>query len=187
MTHHKQNTAIGQMLEAIIENGLEGLAAAVSTLLNEAMKVERSRALGAEPRQRSQGRLGYPNYCETPLPTSPKYTYAPRWPKTSAGILTAPSRSEAERLLDLTVTKYSASCSRLAQWMQSALPEGLRVLLLPQHQRRRLRTTNMLERVNQEIKRRTRVATLFPNEASLLRLVTAVLMVLPRRATETSG
>jgi hypothetical protein len=84
MTHHKQNTAIGQMLEAIIENGLEGLAAAVSTLLNEAMKVERSRALGAEPWQRSQGRLGYPNYCETPLPTSPKYTYAPRWPKTSA-------------------------------------------------------------------------------------------------------
>jgi len=42
--------------------------------------------------------------------------------------------------------------------------------------RRQLRTTNMLERVNKEVKRRTRVATLFPNEASLLRLVTAILM-----------
>jgi putative transposase len=61
MTHHEQNTAIGQMLEVVIENGLEGLEEAVSILLNEAMKVERSRALGAEPWQRSQGRLGYPN------------------------------------------------------------------------------------------------------------------------------
>jgi len=41
--------------------------------------------------------------------------------------------------------------------------------------RRRLRTSNMLERLNEEIKRRTLVATLFPNEASLLRLVSAVL------------
>jgi putative transposase len=43
------------------------------------------------------------------------------------------------------------------------------------HQRRR-RTSNLLERINKEVKRRTRVATLFPNEAALLRLVSAVLM-----------
>ena len=42
-------------------------------------------------------------------------------------------------------------------------------------QQRRLRTTNALERVNMELKRRTRVAGLFPNEASLLRLVSALL------------
>ena len=42
------------------------------------------------------------------------------------------------------------------------------------HQRR-LRTTNPLERINQELKRRTRVARVFPNEASLLRLVSALL------------
>ena len=47
---------------------------------------------------------------------------------------------------------------------------------LPDHHRKRLRTTNVLERVNREIKRRTRVSTLFPNEASCLRLVTAVVM-----------
>ena len=41
---------------------------------------------------------------------------------------------------------------------------------------RKLRTSNALERVNQEIKRRTRVASLFPNEASVLRLVTALLV-----------
>ena len=60
--------------------------------------------------------------------------------------------------------------------MQSNLPEGFTVFKLPPNQRRRLRSTNMLERLNKEIKRRTRVATLFPNEQSLLRLVSAILM-----------
>ncbi|MFO7875555.1 MAG: hypothetical protein R6U55_03100 [Desulfovermiculus sp.] len=55
MTHHEENTSIGQMLEAVIENGMEGLETAVFILLNEAMKVERSRALGAEPWQRTEG------------------------------------------------------------------------------------------------------------------------------------
>lgn len=54
--------------------------------------------------------------------------------------------------------------------------EGLTVLLLPESHRRLLRTTNGLERVNKEVKRRTRLATLFPSEASCLRLVSAVLM-----------
>ena len=49
------------------------------------------------------------------------------------------------------------------------------MLRIPALHRRRLRTTHGLERINREIKRRTRVATLFPNEASLLRLASAVL------------
>ena len=64
----------------------------------------------------------------------------------------------------------------ISHGIESDVPEGLAVLQLPHSQRRRLRTSNMLERLNQEIKRRTRVATLFPNEASLLRLVSAVLI-----------
>ncbi len=91
-------------------------------------------------------------------------------------ILTAPSRQEAERLLDLTVGNYSKSAYRLAKWMQTALPEGFTVFMLPSHHRRKLQTANMLEQVKREVKRRTRVAILFPNEASLLRLVSAVLM-----------
>jgi transposase-like protein len=59
--------------------------------------------------------------------------------------------------------------------METNIREGLTVFELPATHQRRLRTTNTLERLNQEIKRRTRVATLFPNEASLLRLVSAIL------------
>ena len=68
--------------------------------------------------------------------------------------------------------------SKLAAWMEENIPDGLTVTTLPPAHRRRLRTTNMLERVNKEIKRRTRVATLFPNDDSLLRLVSAVLIEL---------
>jgi putative transposase len=92
------------------------------------------------------------------------------------GVFNAPSRSEAQRLLGLMVQKYSAVSKKLAAWLEAAVPEGLTVLDFPVEHRRRLRTNNGLERLNREIKRRTRVATLFPNEASLLRLATAVLM-----------
>jgi putative transposase len=60
--------------------------------------------------------------------------------------------------------------------MAEHLPEGLIVFAFPEAHWRLIRTTNGLERLNQEIRRRTRVARLFPNEASCLRLVTAVVM-----------
>jgi len=60
--------------------------------------------------------------------------------------------------------------------MEGNLLEGLAVFGLPEKHRRRLRTTNMLEVVNREIKRRTRLARLFPNEEALIRLVSAILM-----------
>lgn len=74
------------------------------------------------------------------------------------------------------VAKYQKSAPKLAQWMEENVPESFAVFRLPPSHRKRLRTTNMDERLNRELKRRTRVATLFPNEASLLRLVTAVAM-----------
>jgi putative transposase len=91
-------------------------------------------------------------------------------------IFNAPDREEADRLLVKTIEKYSKTAGRLAVWMEENIPEGLAVFALPEKHRRRLRTTNMVERQNREIKRRTRVSGLFPNEASLLRLVSAILM-----------
>ena len=74
------------------------------------------------------------------------------------------------------VDRYQETAPKLATWAEEALPQGFTVFSLPASHRRRLRTTNLIERVNQEVKRRTRVARLFPNEASCLRLVSAVLM-----------
>jgi transposase-like protein len=82
----------------------------------------------------------------------------------------------ASAQLARVVRKYQKSAPKLAEWMEANVPESFAVFRLPPSHRKRLRTTNMDERLNRELKRRTRVATLFPNEASLLRLVTAVLM-----------
>lgn len=91
-------------------------------------------------------------------------------------IFNAPDREEAERLLAQTVSKYQQKASRLANWMEENLVEGLTVFAFPKKHQRLLRTTNGMERLNREIRRRTRVATLFPSEASCLRLVSAILM-----------
>lgn len=91
-------------------------------------------------------------------------------------IFDSPDREEADRRLKLAVQKYEKTAPKLAAWMAANVPEGLSVFSLPTAHRRRLRTSNLLERLNKEIKRRTRVATLFPNEAALLRLASAVLM-----------
>lgn len=90
----------------------------------------------------------------------------------------AADQAAAHEQLQRMVRKYEKQAPRLAAWLDENVPESLSVFALPAGHRKRLRTSNMLERLNREIKRRTRVATLFPNEASLLRLVTGVLMEL---------
>ena len=90
-------------------------------------------------------------------------------------IFNAPDRVEAERLLAKAIDTYREPAPKLASWMEENIPEGFSVFALEPKHRRRLRTTNLLERLNREIKRRTRVASLFPNEASLLRLASAIL------------
>jgi transposase-like protein len=81
----------------------------------------------------------------------------------------------AQEELRRLVTKYQSTAPSFADWAEKNVPEGLTIFQLPAEHRKRMRTTNLLERLNKEMKRRTQVATLFPNEASLLRLITAVL------------
>ena len=77
----------------------------------------------------------------------------------------------AEHLLGFTVERHRDKASKPAIGMEENIPEGFAVFMLPPHQRRRLRSTNMIERPNKEIECRTRAAPLFPNETSKLRLV----------------
>jgi len=90
-------------------------------------------------------------------------------------IFNAPDKDEAQRLLEQAVEQWHKEAPKLAAWAEENLPEGLAAFDFPAHHRVRIRTTNGLERINRELKRRTRVASIFPNPDACLRLVSALL------------
>jgi len=72
--------------------------------------------------------------------------------------------------------RWRASHPKVAELLEDGIDACLNVYALPPHHRSRLRTTNALERLHQEIKRRTRVIRIFPNPESCLRLITSLCM-----------
>lgn len=106
----------------------------------------------------------------------PKKTMVKEVKDDIADIFAAPCGELAENRLKFYVEKYAEAAPKLSEWMEENIPEGLTVFNFPAGHRKRMRTTNPLERLHEELNRRTNVARIFPNEASLLRLVSAVEM-----------
>jgi putative transposase len=73
------------------------------------------------------------------------------------------------------IERYKISAPEFVKWVENSIEEGLTCFSFPEGHRKRIRTVNGMERLNREIRRRTRVATLFPNVSSCERLITAVL------------
>ena len=84
------------------------------------------------------------------------------------------SLESARKRISETVDALETSHPKVAEFLDTYSEEILGVYALPEHHRKRMRSTNMLERYNQEIKRRTRVVRIFPNEKSCIRLVSAL-------------
>jgi putative transposase len=90
-------------------------------------------------------------------------------------IFAAPNREQALRIASSVAQKWRGKGNeKVADHIEEHIEECLTCLAFPESHRRRIRTTNGLERLNQEIKRRTRVVRIFPNRESCLRLVTAL-------------
>ena len=156
-------------LAGLQERGLHGVRMIVSDD-HAGLKAARQARFPAVPWQRCQFHL-----MQNAMQYVPKLDMRKEAAADIRTILDAPDRQEAIRRRDLVVAKYQKSAPQLAGWLDANVEESLSVLSLPAAHRKRLRTSNLLERINKEIKRRTRVATLFPNESSLLRLASAVL------------
>jgi transposase-like protein len=92
------------------------------------------------------------------------------------GVFAATDRETALRLADELADQWRKSHEKVAEHLEEHIEECLSCLYFPESHRRRIRTTNGLERFNQEIKRRTRVVRIFPNREACLRLVTALLV-----------
>lgn len=159
-----------EFLTSLQERGLHGVELIVSDD-HPGLKAARTARFTGVPWQRCQFHLG-----QNAMHYVPQQAMRSEVASDLRTVWEAPDRPSAERLLAQLVEKYQTSAPKLADWLEQNVPEGLTVFAVPASHRRKLRTTNSLERLNKEIKRRTRVATLFPNEASLLRLVSAVLI-----------
>ena len=82
--------------------------------------------------------------------------------------------AEVRRDLTAWLSKWSGKYARLCTWVEENIEETLTYYRLPLSHHKHMKSTNMLERLNQEIKRRTHVVRIFPNPASCLRLVRAL-------------
>ena len=91
-------------------------------------------------------------------------------------VFNAPNQNDAERLLQIAVKKYEKEMPALTAWMEENLREGFTFFSFPENHWRKLRTSNVLERVNREIRRRTKVVGIFPNTAACERLIASILI-----------
>jgi transposase-like protein len=159
-----------QFLASLRQRGLHGVRLVISDD-HAGLKAARQAELTGVPWQRCQFHLQRNATAHVP-----KVAMRREVARALRSIFNAPDRNEARRRLQLTVESFRESAPKLAAWIDENVPEGLTIFEYPEHQRRNLRTTNLLENLNREVRRRTRVATIFPNDASLLRLVSAVLV-----------
>ena len=156
-------------LDSLIRRGLKGVRLIVSDD-HAGLKAARRATLPSVPWQRCQFHL-----------QQNAHAYVPRLDQRKSvaqrirAIFNAPDKIEAERLLKQALEIWAKEAPKLAEWAEENLPMGFAVFDLPIGHRTRLRTTNGLERINRELKRRTRVVSIFPNAESCLRLVSALL------------
>ena len=161
-----------EFLRSLVDRGLSGVHLIVSDS-HSGLKEARQAVFGSVPWQRCQFHLQ--QNAQSYVPKQEMKTLVA---SDLRAVFNATDRTAADALLRDMVARYRASAPKLSAWLEENVIEGLTVFTAVAHEshRRLLRTSNGLERVNKEVKRRTRVATLFPSEASCLRLVAAVLM-----------
>ena len=157
-------------LQSLVARGLSGVQLVIADD-HTGLKAARKAVFGGVPWQRCQFHLQQNAQAYVPRRSMLKEVA-----QDLRDVFNAPDRPAAENYLKQLIRKYERNASRLANWMEQAIPEGFAVFEFPVAHRRRLRTTNMLERLSQKIRSRTRVVRIFPNEASCLRLTSAILM-----------
>jgi putative transposase len=90
-------------------------------------------------------------------------------------VLQAPDMPEAKRRLNEFIERFEKLAPKAVACLEKAFEDAMAVMILPDKYRKRLRTTNMQERLNGEVKRRVNVIRIFPNDDSALRLIGALL------------
>ena len=158
-------------LESLVARGMRGVSYIVSDD-HSGLGAARKAVLGGATWQRCQFHL-----AQNAIHHAPNITTKKAIGKELRRVWNARDGKAAEAELRDLVAAYREPAPKLANWLEAAIPEGLAVFSLPERHHKRMRTSNSMERaIQQEIKRRTVKVRVFPNEASLERLVTAILV-----------
>ena len=167
-----------KFLESLIARGLHGLKLIVSDN-HVGLKAARMSVFPSVPWQRCQFHLQQNATAHIPRKSMQQEVH-----NDIRDVFNMPTRSDAEILLKKLIEKYGKTAPDLSNWLENELPEGFAVFNVEPdslNARRKLRTTNMVEFQNKELKKRTRCIRVFPNKESLLRIATALLIELDEK------
>lgn len=157
-------------LESLTARGLRGIRLIISDD-HAGLKAARRTVLPSVPWQRCQFHLQQNLHSHIP-----RKDWHDELHGAVRSIFASEDLPEAMAKLDALALRYAKDAPKLSQWLLESIPDGFTVFAFPKEHQKRLRTTNGIERANQEIKRRTRTARIFTNSDSCLRLVSAILM-----------
>ena len=159
-----------EFLQHLQSRGLRGLRLMISDD-HAGMKAARMAVFPSIPWQRCQFHLS-----QNAQSYVPKRSMRLEIAEVMREIFNSNSLEMARGLIQTVVEKYQKRAPEFAKWLEANIEEGLTVYKFPKEHWKKIRTSNGIERVNREIKRRTRIAVLFPNKDSALRLVTGVII-----------
>lgn len=159
-----------EFLEHLQSRGMRGLRLIVSDD-HAGLKRARMAVYPAVPWQRCQFHL-----AQNAQGYAPRKSMRVEIADAVRDIFNSPTYEMALEMKRQAIEKYQKRAPEFAKWLEENIDEGLTIFQFPREHWKKLRTSNGMERVNREIKRRTRVAVLFPNKESALRLVTGVII-----------
>jgi putative transposase len=159
-----------EFLRGLQARGMSGLRLVISDD-HSGLKSARKSTFPSVPWQRCQFHL-----CQNAQAYVPKKSMRSEIAEVMREIFNSPTLEMALAMKRQAIEKYRTKAPEFTKWLEENIDEGLTIYQFPKEHWKKLRTSNGIERVNREIKRRTRVAVLFPNKESALRLVTGVLI-----------
>jgi transposase-like protein len=159
-----------EFFQHLQSRGMKGLRLIISDD-HAGMKSARRATFPSVPWQRCQFHL-----AQNAQSYAPKKSMRVEIAEVMREIFNSPTAEMAQEMKRQAIEKYRKRAPEFAKWLEENVDEGLTVYQFPKEHWKKIRTSNGMERVNREIKRRTRVAVLFPNKESALRLVTGVII-----------
>lgn len=159
-----------EFLKNLQSRGMHGVRLIISDD-HAGLKNARKTIFPSIPWQRCQFHI-----CQNAQSYAPRKSMKKEIAEAMREIFDSPTLEMASEMKKRVVERYQKRAPEFAKWLEENVNDSLTIYQFPKEHWKKIRTSNGIERVNREIKRRTRVAVLFPNKESALRLVTGVII-----------